>query len=105
MATVNLFGGLPQIKPTKQMVRIYSDFLTGFDTILPIGQYFSSVFWGRYSGSHASQQGHSYSQAKLACGKHTAMAAVYLFGILPLIKPTNQMARRIFRLSLFFDTT
>ena len=36
------------------------------------------------------------TRARFACGIRPAMAAVQLFGILPLIKPTNQMASSIF---------
>ena len=39
---------------------------------------------------------HSKSLAGFPCGHRPAMAAVHLFSILPLIKPTNQMASRLF---------
>ena len=35
-------------------------------------------------------------RARFACGHRPAMAAVQLFGILPPIRPTDQMASSIF---------
>ena len=44
--------------------------------------------------------------AGFACGHRLAMAAVHLLGILPPIKPTNQMVSRLFGFSLTgFDAT
>ena len=44
--------------------------------------------------------------AEFACGDSLAIAAVPLFCILPLIKPTNQMVKRLFGFSpTGFDTT
>ena len=44
--------------------------------------------------------------ARFACGHRPTMAAVHLLGILPPIRPTNQMVSRLFVFSLTgFDTT
>ena len=40
-----------------------------------------------------------YTRAEFAFGYPTAIAAAQLYGILPQIRPTNQMASRLFRFS------